>query len=92
METTVVKVEKVEKKIVPTTNNDVRQKCRDMIKNSLKSADAENGHSKSFFRLNMNFISLGWPHFSISNVSFFNLLTLPRLEGFTNPLEAGRVY
>ena len=37
----VVKEEKVEKKFVPPTNNDVRQKCRDMIKNSLMSAESE---------------------------------------------------
>ena len=37
----VVKEEKVEKKFVPPTNNDVRQKCRDMIKNSLTSAESE---------------------------------------------------
>ena len=34
-------VEKVEKKFVPPTNNDVRQKCRDMIKNSLMSAETD---------------------------------------------------
>ena len=35
------KEEKVENKFVPPTNNDVRQKCRDMIKNSLMSAEIE---------------------------------------------------
>ena len=39
----VVKEEKAEKKFVATTNNDVRQKCREMIKNSLKSAEGEDG-------------------------------------------------
>ena len=37
---TTVKVE-VEKKFVPATNDDVRQKCREMIKNSLKSSEEE---------------------------------------------------
>jgi hypothetical protein len=35
------KEEKVENKFVPPTNNDVRQKCRDMIKNSLMSTEIE---------------------------------------------------
>ncbi|CAB4038252.1 transcription elongation factor A 1-like [Paramuricea clavata] len=39
--TEVVKEEKVETKFVPPTNNDVRQKCREMIKNALKVAEDE---------------------------------------------------
>ena len=40
---TAVKDEKVEKKSVPTTNNDVRQKCREMITNSLKASEDDDG-------------------------------------------------
>ena len=36
---TAVKNEKAETKFVPTTNNDVRQKCREMIVNSLKTSE-----------------------------------------------------
>ena len=36
---TAVKNEKAETKVVPTTNNDVRQKCREMIVNSLKTSE-----------------------------------------------------
>ena len=39
--TETVKEEKVETKFVPPTNNDVRQKCREMIKNALKVAEDE---------------------------------------------------
>ena len=39
--TETVKEEKVETKFVPPTNDDVRQKCREMIKNALKVAEDE---------------------------------------------------
>ena len=38
----VAKADKVEKKPVLTTNNDVRQKCREMIQNALKLSEEDN--------------------------------------------------
>lgn len=43
-----IKQEKPKKKSVPTTNDDVRQKCREMLANSLSLANSETSKGIQF--------------------------------------------